>query len=336
MKRVLAILLAVMMMAAACGDDDSSDTAAEPAAGDDDSSDTADEPADSADKATITLVINPWTASALNAHVAAQLIESELGNPTELINIDEQAMFAGLADGTLDVVLEIWPSSITDIKQAFFDDGTINDIGSLGAIGKIGWFVPQYVIDEYPEMATYEGLSSDVAAEYFGTAETGDLGRFLATDPSYSQYDALLIENLGLPFEVIYSGSEPATVAELDSKASAGEGIILYWWTPTAAVGEYDLVNVALPEFTTECGATSGTPDADVTCDYPEETIFKAASAALADKDADVYAFFEAFTITNADQLEMLPSAEIDGEDPADVAAAWIEAHSDVWSAWIP
>jgi glycine betaine/proline transport system substrate-binding protein len=317
MKRFLAVLFVVALVGAACGDDDSSD------AGD-----------SGGDKPTITLIANPWTASRLNAEVAAQLIESELGNPTEIIDIDEQAMFTGLADGTLDVVLEIWPSSITDVKQAYFDEETVVNIGELGAIGKIGWFVPQYVIDEYPEMATWEGLSSDVAADYFGTAETGDRGRFLATDPSYSQYDALLIENLDLPFDVIYSGSEPATVAELDSKASASEGIIMYWWTPTAAVGEYDLVNVALPEFTTECGATSGTPDADVTCDYPQETIFKAASSALEEKDAAVFAFLQNFTIVNADQLEMLPAAEIAGEDPSDVAADWIAAHSDVWSAW--
>lgn len=327
MKRLLAIFFALAMVAAACGDDSTSTSA-------DTSDDTAAD--SSGDKATITLIVNPWTASRLNAEVAAQLIENELGNPTELINIDEEPMFPGMADGTLDVVLEIWPSSISDIRQAYFDDGSVVDIGSLGAIGKIGWFVPSYVIDEHPEMATWEGLGSDVAAEYFGTAETGDLGRFLATDPSYSQFDAVLIENLDLPFEVIYSGSEPATVAEIDSKVAAGEGIIMYWWTPTAAVGQYDLVNVALPEFTEACGSWAGAALEDVACDYPEETLFKAVSADLAAKDPAVLAFLEAFTITNADQLEMLPAAEIDGDDPSDVAAAWIAAHSDVWSAWIP
>ena len=318
MKRVLALLFVVALVAAACGDDDSSD-----AGGD-----------SGGDKPTITLIVNPWTASRLNAEVAAQLIESELGNPTEIINIDEEPMFPGLADGTLDVVLEIWPSSITDIRQAYFDDGTVENIGLLGAVGKIGWFVPQYVIDEHPEMATWEGLSSDVAAEYFGTAETGDLGRFLATDPSYSQFDAVLIENLDLPFEVIYSGSEPATVAEIDSKVAAGEGVLMYWWTPTAAVGKYDLVNVELPAFTEECGSWAGAELEDVRCDYPEDPLFKAVSSGLEDKDAAVYAFLKEFTLTNADQLEMLPAAEIDGDDPVDVAAAWIEAHGDVWGAW--
>ncbi len=323
MNRLLAILMALGLVAAACGDDSGD-------ASDDDTS----EP--SGDKPTIAFVVNPWTASALNAEVAAQLVESELGYPTDIVTIDEnEAMFTGLADGTLDAVLEIWPSGITDTEQAFFDDGTVVDLGGLGAIGKIGWFVPQYVIDERPEMATWEGLASPEAAEYFATAETGDLGRFLGTDPSYSQYDALIIENLGLPFEVQFSGSEPATVAELDARAAAGEPILMYWWTPTAAVGKFDLVNVELPAFTPECGASGAAADADVACDYPEDPIFKAVSGELEEKASDVYAFLQAFTITNADQLEMLPSAEIDGEDVEDVAADWIEAHEDVWSTWL-
>ncbi len=348
MKRLLVVSVALALVAVACGSDDSDsdssgdttgDTTAE-ATGDttgDTTADSTDDMDDSGDKATITFVVNPWTASALNVAVAAQLIEDELGHPTEVITIDEnEAMFTGLSDGTLDAVLEIWPSGITDTEQAFIDDGSVVDIGELGAIGKIGWFVPQYVIDENPDMATWEGLQSDEAGEYFATAETGPLGRFLGTDPSYSQYDALIIENLDLPFEVQFSGSEPATVAELDSRASAGEPIIMYWWTPTAAVGKFDLVNVKLPEFTPECGASGAAADEDVACDYPEDPIFKAVSAGLEEKAPDVYEFLQAFTITNADQLEMLPSAEIDGEDVEDVAAAWIDAHGDVWAAWIP
>ncbi len=321
MKRLLAVLLAFALCAAACGGDDDDSSASSGA---------------SDDKPTISFVVNPWTASALNVQVAAQLVESELGYPTDIITIDEnEAMFTGLADGTVDAVLEIWPSGITETEQSFFDDGSVVNIGDLGAVGKIGWFVPQYVLDQRPEMASWEGLTTADAGAYFATAETGDRGRFLGTDPSYSQYDALLIDNLDLPFDVQFSGSEAATVAELDSRAAAGEPVLMYWWTPTAAVGKYDLVNVSLPAFTPECGASGAAADADVACDYPEDPIFKAVSAGLADKAPDVQAFLEAFTITNADQLEMLPAAEIDGEDVADVAAAWIEAHADVWSAWV-
>ncbi len=330
--RTLALLLGLMLVLVACGGAD--DAASEETLSDTETVEPAaeDEPeAPASGGEAISLVVNPWTASALNAEVAKQIIETEMGNPVEIVEIDENTMFTGLADGSLDAVLEIWPSGITEDEQALFDDGSVVDIGELGAVGKIGWFVPSYVIDEHPELATWEGFADPAKAELFATAETAPNGRFLGTDPSYSQYDEAIIENLGLPFEVQFSGSEPATVAEVDGAVSAEEPIVLYWWTPTAAVAKYDLVNVTLPEYSEDCYADTAAID----CDYPEDVIIKAASAQLAEKDPAVYAFLEKFQITTDDQLSMLPGVEIDGRDPADVAAEWIENHKDVWSAWL-
>ena len=55
----------------------------------------------------------------------------------------------------------------------------------------------------------------------------------------------------------------------------------------------------------------------------------------LAEKAPNVLTFLEAFTLTNEDQLGMLPAVEIDGEDAADIAAQWIADNEDVWSAWL-
>lgn len=318
MRKLTIVLAAIALIAAACGDD---------AGGD------GPDP----DNPTINIIVNPWTASRLNAEVAKNIIENEMGYPVEITEVNENdAMFTGLADGTLDVVLEIWPSGVTDAEQSYFNDGSVVDIGTLGAVGKIGWFVPKYVIDENPALATWEGYNDPAVAALFATAETGDQGRFLGTDPSYSQYDEQIISNLGLPFEVVFSGSEPATVAEVEARVSAGEPILLYWWTPTAAVAKFDLVNVTLPAYSDACGASAAAGDGGVDCDYPEDVIFKAASGMLEDKAPEVLEFLRQFTITNDDQLEMLPAVEIDGDDPAAVAAKWVADHESTWSAWIP
>ena len=319
--RFVAVALALALVVAACG------------SGEDDAAAEGPDP----NKETITLIVNPWTASRLNAEVAKIIIEQELGYPVELVDVNENdAMFTGMADGTLDAVLEIWPSGVTDAERAYFDDATVLDLGELGTVGKIGWFVPDYVIEEHPELATWEGFADPELARLFATAETGDRGRFLGTDPSYSQYDEQIINNLGLPFDVVFSGSEPATVAEVDARVAAGEPIVLYWWTPTAAVAKYNLVNVELPAYTDECGEHAAAGDGGVNCDYPEDVLFKAASAKLADKAPDVLEFLEGFTLTTEDQLSMLPAVEIDGEDPSVVAARWVADNESVWRAWLP
>ena len=324
-KRIWLMLCALALVVAACGDDTGGDTTTPT---DDGSATTAA----TGDGETINIVANAWTASALNAEIAKQLIESELGNPVEIVAIDENIMFTGLSDGSVDAVLEVWPSGVTPDEQAFLDDGSVVNIGELGAVGQIGWFVPSYVIDEHPELATWEGYLDPANAALFATAETGDLGRFLGTDPSYSQYDEPIIANLGLPFKAVFSGSEPATVAELDARVAANEPVLMYWWTPTAAVAKYDLVQVELPEWSEECYA--GEVE-EVDCAYPPDTLMKLASAQLAEKAPNVQSFLEKFQMTNEDQLSMLPAVEIDGEDASDIAAQWIADNEDVWSAWL-
>lgn len=280
---------------------------------------------------TINIVENAWTASAVGAAILENLIENELGYQAEIVKIDENAMFAGLADGSLDLVSELWPSGVVAEEQAFLDSGEVVDVGPLGAVGQIGWFVPDYVVAENPALATWEGLKDPEVAKTFATAETGDLGRFLGTDPAYSTVDEPLVANLGLPFQVVYSGSEATTVAEIDSAVAAQEPIILYWWTPTAAVGKYNLVEVELPEYTEGCADVIE----EVSCGYPSDPLRKLAGAGLEEKAPEVWAMFQNFTLTNEQQLELLPKVEIDQRPAAEVAQEWIDANEAIWSTWL-
>jgi glycine betaine/proline transport system substrate-binding protein len=280
---------------------------------------------------TVKIVRNNWTASLIEAEILKQLIEQNLGNPVEVLDIDENAMFAGMSSGEVDVNLEVWPSGVTPDEQAFIDDGSVTNMGELGAIGKIGWFMPAYALEQYPALATWEGLKDPAVAKAFATAATGDNGRFLGMDPSFSQYDEAIIKNLSLPFQVQFSGSEAATMAEIEARAANKEPMLMYYWSPTAAVGKYNLVNVALPAPTVDCAAEGDKCDGD----YPEDVLFKIASTKLKDKDAKVWTLVQNFKLTTEDQLGLLPKLELEKRDPVEVAAEWIKANESVWKAWL-
>jgi glycine betaine/proline transport system substrate-binding protein len=324
---LVALSVAAVLGVSACSSDKPKDTA--PAATEASTDSVA--AVSAGDKATIKLVENAWTASAINVEIAKQLIEKNLGNKVEIVKIDENLQFAGLASGDLDATLEIWPSGVVAEEQKYIDDGQIVNAGPLGAVGKIGWFVPDYVEEKFPSLKTWEGFKDPAVAKAFATAETGDKGRFLGTDPSYSQYDETIVKNLGLPLQVQFSGSEAATVAELDSRVAAKEPVVMYWWTPTAAVAKYKLKNIALPAYSKDCYADP----AKIACDYPEDVLFKAESAKLEAKAPAVAAFIKKFTLSTEDQLAMLPTVEIDKKPVADVAAAWIAANESTWKAWL-
>ena len=48
--------------------------------------------------------------------------------------------------------------------------------GELGAIGKIGWWIPTYVVEQNPAAGSWEGMQDPATAQLYATAETGDKG----------------------------------------------------------------------------------------------------------------------------------------------------------------
>lgn len=287
-------------------------------------------------KPSISLVVNDWTASALNVAIAEQLIERHLGYPVLPVRLDDTTeIYEGLADGRLDAVLEVWPSNINDRDRRYFERGEVLDLGPLGSTGKIGWFVPRYLIDDDPSLLSWEAFADPQVAARFATSATAPAGRFLGTNPDYQQHDQEIIDNLGLPFQVEFSGSETATIAELEATVAERRPLLLYWWSPTTAVARFDLVNVALPARTDACVQSARDEDGRVNCDYPTDELLKVASLELAEKAPDVSLFLSRFTLTTDDQLGLLVAVEDRGETIDRAAAEWIAANEERWRAWL-
>jgi glycine betaine/proline transport system substrate-binding protein len=283
---------------------------------------------------TVSIAVNPWTGSAVNANVAKLLLEQELGYTVELVEIDEFAQFPAMSAGDLDATLEVWPSGHAEDYATYIEgDGSVVDGGELGVIGKIGWYVPTYVVEEHPEVATVEGLNEN--AELFATTETGDKGQMLDGDPSFVSFDAEIVENLGLDFEVVVAGSESALLAELDQAVANEDPLLFYWYTPHWGNTVYDLTEVALPAVTDECTAAASGDGDGYACDYPEDVLYKAFNADLETKAPEAFAFLSAMSYDNASQEEIAKGIDVDGMDPAAAAQAWVDANAAVWQPWV-
>jgi len=277
-RRALAAVAVAALTLAACG------------------ADTPDEAA----PATVRIAANPWPGSYANAHVAAAILTQELGLDVRIVEIDENAQWAGLDDGTLDASLEVWPSGHADNYATFITElGTVEDGGPLGAVGQIGWFLPTSVLAEHPAMTSWEGLLG--AESVFATTETGSSGQFLAADPSFVQFDEAIIANLGLDLRVVQSGSEAAQLAAVEAA----------------------IAREALPAEQRDCG-------------YPEDVLFKAFHAGLSDRVPQAHTLLSNLRLTNDDQNAITFAMDVEGLDAAAAAKAWVDANEAVWRAWLP
>jgi len=293
------------------------------------------QPEETASKPTIKLAENSWLNPQLNAAVAKILLEEEMGYPVEVTLYDPADVFPALESGDLHATLEVWPSSRFKEIREYTEKGTVELGGELGVVGIQGWFVPAYILDEHPELAIWEGLKDPEIAALFSTPETGDKGQLLLGDPEWAVHGSELIKGLELPFQVVYTGSEEGLLAAIDEAYNKQEPLLLYFWTPHTAFAQYELVEVALPEYSEGCadGETeTGTRD----CGYQPDVLLKLLSANLSDYAPEAHRFLKNFKYTNEDQIMMLGLVEAQGKTVEEAARIWIEQNGNVWKAWIP
>ncbi len=340
-------VVGLLVAAAACGGDDDDDDAGGGAGTEATTPATGEAPGTTAASGDtggeapaegegITLAVNPWTGSAVNANVVKVVLESEVGTPVELVEIDENATWPGMAAGDIDAVLEVWPSGHAEDYTTYVEEqGSVVDLGLLGPEAKIGWYVPSYVIEEHPELATWEGFMDPELASLFATAETGDKGQYLMGDPSYVSYDEQIIQNLDLPLQVVVAGSEAAEITAIQQAVDAQEPLLFYFWQPHWLHSRVDLTEVTLPEVTDECLEAAAGDGTGYNCDYPPDILYKAANAGLEEKNAAAFAFLQKFQLTIEQQNEIAALVDADGMAVADAAQQWVDENADVVSGWL-
>lgn len=280
-------------------------------------------------KGTVNIAVNPWVGYEADAAVVAYLLEKELGYTVVKKDLAEDVSWQGFESGEVDVILENWGHP--DLEKTYITEKKVAmDGGQTGNVGIIGWFVPKWMADEHPDITDATNLNK--YADMFKTSESGDLGEFLGTDPSYVQYDEALITNLKLNFKVRFTGSEAATVEALKQADAQKKPLLAYWWDPHWLNAKVPLVRVNLPAYTTGC-------DADlekVACEYPEYKLNKVIRVGFNEKGGDAATFIKNFNWTNKDQNVVADYITNGGMTPAAAAEQWVKDNEAVWKAWLP
>lgn len=287
--------------------------------------------AEAGDCGEINMAINPWVGYEASAYVVGEVAKQELGCTVNYKNLKEDVAWQGFGTGEVDVIIEDWGHP--DLEDKFFEeqgDGSAMDFGPNGNVGIIGWYVPPWLAEENPDILDWENLNE--YAQDFATSESGGKGQFLGADPSFVQFDEAIIENLGLDFEVVFSGSEAASIEAFERAENNKEFLIGYFYEPQWFMSVVPLEKVALPPYEDGCQQ----PPASTDCDYPETELKKIVSTEWAGTDDSGVQLVENFEWTNDDQNTVAKYISQDGMSPEDAAAQWIEDNPDKVEAWLP
>ena len=277
---------------------------------------------------TVNLAVNPWVGYEADAAVVGYLLEHKLGYTVHKKTLKEEISWQGFETGEVDAVLENWGHE--DLKKIYIEQKKVAvEAGSTGNKGNIGWYVPQWMVDKYPDIT--DGKNLNKYAALFKTSESGGKGQFLAGDPSFVTNDAALITNLKLNYQVVYSGSEAAIIKAAQQATAQQKPLLFYFYSPQWLFAKEKYVRVQLPPYTAGC-------DKDpkkVACDYPDYDLDKIVSKKFADSGGAAYQLIRNFHWTNDDQNKVSDYITNQGMSAEKAGQKWVEENEATWKPWI-
>ena len=277
---------------------------------------------------TFNLAVNGWVGYEANAAVIAYVAEKKLGCTVKKKNLDSQVSWQGFSTGEVDAIVENW--GLDDlIKKYITDQKVAQDAGPTGNVGKIGWYVPPFLVKQHPDILDSKNLNK--YADLFRTSESGDKGQLLDGDPGFVTNDAALVKNLKLDYKVVFSGSEAALIQSFRQAERSKKPMIGYFYAPQWFLAEVALENVKLPPYTPGCDAVP----AEVACDYPVDQLNKIVSTKFAKSGSPAYTLVKNFTWTNDDQNVVAKYIAVDKMSADKAAQKWVDANPEKVKAWL-
>lgn len=276
---------------------------------------------------TVNVAMNAWVGYTADAAVYSYVAKNKLGCTVVQKDLNEQVSWQGFASGEVDVIMENWGHADLT-KQYITDQKVAVDAGPTGNEGHIGWYVPPWMAEKYPDIT--DGKNLNKYASLFTTSESGGKGQVLDGDPAFVTNDEALVKNLNLDYKVVFAGSEAALIQSFRTAQQNKTPLLGYFYEPQWFLSEVPLKKVNLPAWTEGCDSNPET----VACDYPTYKLNKVISKKLDDSGSPAAKLAKGFTWTNEDQNSVATDIQ-GGMSPEAAAKKWVDAHQSAVDKWL-
>ncbi|EFC43030.1 predicted protein [Naegleria gruberi] len=203
------------------------------------------------------------------------------------------------------------------------------DIGDLGPLGQVGWYIPNWMAIDNPLSLNYRYYRTVNATRYISGAKT------------WVNFDEQVIKNLKLNLVLEYppqNYTEKFLIQELRNAERERKQLVSYFFTPHQLFSRPNAPQrVTLPPFTAECVSPHNVENNLVDCDFAMTTYSKLQTRAVLSFPEKVQNFLERMKLTNADQIELLGLVSYDKMSKEDAACTWILKgnNTERWKSWI-
>lgn len=283
----------------------------------------------------VTITEMNWASSAVVTHVSKFLMEQGYGCKVKAVPSSTTPSLISVAEtGKPDIVTELWING-TPAYDELSAEGKILTIADVLSDGGIeGWWVPKYLVDEHPELATIEGILAhpDLVGNRFHQCPDG----WGCKNTNLDHIRNWDVEAAGI--EIFQHGSGETLATSIAAAFENKEPWLGYYWAPTSVLGKYPMVKVDFgvpyePELF-KCYADAEC-DAEGKTTFPVGPVKTVVTKDFSESHPDIADLMSKVSFTNAEMSAVLAWAEANQASSEEAAVYFLTTYSDVWSQWI-
>jgi len=280
-----------------------------------------------------------WDSNKFHNSVAGYILDKGFGIETEIVPGSSAAIWLGLKESDVDVLIETWSSSF-EFYEGDIEAGEVLEIGTNMDDNTQGFYVPTYVIEGDPERGI-EPMAPDLRTvedlkkykDVFSDEEDPDMGRIYNSPPGW-EVSKIMDEKyesykLNETYNLFSPGSGASLAASIVSSYEKGEPWVGYYWEPAWITGVYDLTlldeGVHSPEIWEE----------NKKCNFKPVYITVTVQKNLPEEAPEITEFLSHYNLSSATTAEALAYMN-QNEANSDEAAIWfLKEHQEIWTEWL-
>lgn len=298
-----------------------------------------------ADCGQFTIASMNWQSAEALASLDQFILNKGYGCDAEIIVGDTVPALTSLIEkGKPEVVPEGWPGLMPGIFDTAMDSGKVVKLGHALVDGGIqGWYVPQFILDEHPDIKTVQDALKH--PELFPAPEDSSKGAIYTGPQGWGGniITTQLAKGFGAAdkgFVLVDPGSSAGHDASIAKAYENHIGWLGYFWAPNALLGKYHLTKldfgVPLDEAEWKrCTSVADCPDPKAN-GWPTDEVFTLASKAFVDKtDPAVIEYLSKRNWSNETVnalMNWMTENQATGED---AARHFLTENPDLWQAWV-
>lgn len=282
----------------------------------------------------VSIMQGDWGSAQIVTAVASFLMQEGYGCDVTAVPLSSNPALASVAEtGEPDILTEIWTNG-APAYEGLVEAGSIIPVTEVLSDGGVeGFFVPNYLLEEHPELATIDGIvaNPELVGNRFHNCPEG----WTCLNVSTNLLEASGLLDAGV--ENFVHGSGETLAASIASAFADEEPWLGFYWGPTSILGQYPMTLVDLGPHDPDVHACNITAECETPAmsAFPRSVVVTVLAEEFMAENEAISSLMTNLSFTNAQMSETLAWVEVNGATYEEGAVHFLTTYSDVWGGWL-